>query len=59
MPAGRLRHRDHRFEWSRAEFAAWATRVADRFGYAARHLPVGPEDPGVGPPTQLAVFSRG
>lgn len=59
MPAGRLRHRDHRFEWSRAEFAAWATRVAARFGYGARHLPVGPEDPEVGPPTQLAVFSRG
>jgi 3' terminal RNA ribose 2'-O-methyltransferase Hen1 len=58
MPAGRLRHRDHRFEWSRSEFAAWSARVADRFGYAARHLPVGPEDPEVGPPTQLAVFSR-
>jgi 3' terminal RNA ribose 2'-O-methyltransferase Hen1 len=58
MPAGRLRHRDHRFEWTRAEFATWAGRVADQFGYAARHLPVGPDDPEVGPPTQLAVFSR-
>jgi 3' terminal RNA ribose 2'-O-methyltransferase Hen1 len=58
MPAGRLRHRDHRFEWTRTEFAAWTARVGDRFGYAARHLPVGPEDPEVGPPTQLAVFRR-
>jgi 3' terminal RNA ribose 2'-O-methyltransferase Hen1 len=58
MPAGRLRHRDHRFEWTRAEFASWTTRIAERFGFAARHLPVGPEDPEVGPPTQLAVFSR-
>jgi 3' terminal RNA ribose 2'-O-methyltransferase Hen1 len=58
MPAGRLRHRDHRFEWTRAEFATWSTRIGERFGYAARHLPVGPEDPEVGPPTQLAVFSR-
>jgi 3' terminal RNA ribose 2'-O-methyltransferase Hen1 len=59
MPAGRLRHRDHRFEWSREEFATWAARIGERFGYTARHLPVGPEDPEVGPPTQLAVFSRG
>ena len=45
LPAGRLRHRDHRFEWTRAEFAAWADRVAERFGYTVRHLPIGPEDP--------------
>jgi 3' terminal RNA ribose 2'-O-methyltransferase Hen1 len=58
LPAGRLRHRDHRFEWTRAEFAAWADRIAEQFGYAARYLPVGPEDPVVGPPTQMAVFDR-
>lgn len=58
LPAGKLRHRDHRFEWTRAEFGAWADEVARRFGYAVRHLPVGPVDAEVGPPTQLAVFSR-
>jgi 3' terminal RNA ribose 2'-O-methyltransferase Hen1 len=58
IPAGRLRHRDHRFEWSREEFATWAARIGERFGYTTRRLPVGPEDPEVGPPTQLAVFSR-
>lgn len=58
LPAGQLRHPDHRFEWTRGEFAAWAQGVAGRHGYAVRHLPVGPEDPEVGPPTQLAVFSR-
>jgi hypothetical protein len=26
--AGRFRHPDHRFEWSRAEFHNWASRVA-------------------------------
>jgi 3' terminal RNA ribose 2'-O-methyltransferase Hen1 len=57
LPAGRFRHRDHRFEWTRAEFRAWAERVAGRFGYAVRFLPVGPEDPEVGPPTQMAVFA--
>jgi 3' terminal RNA ribose 2'-O-methyltransferase Hen1 len=56
MAPGVMRHADHRFEWSRAEFAAWAERVAARHGYRARLLPVGPEDPEVGPPSQMAVF---
>lgn len=58
LPAGQFRHRDHRFEWARAEFAAWAGSAADRFGYEVRFVPVGPEDPAVGAPTQMAVFSR-
>jgi 3' terminal RNA ribose 2'-O-methyltransferase Hen1 len=56
MSAGTFRHRDHRFEWTRKEFRAWAADVAGRFGYAARFVPVGPEDPLTGPPTQMAVF---
>lgn len=59
LPAGRFRHRDHRFEWTRAEFRAWAHAAAERHGYRARFLTVGPEDPEVGSPTQLAVFERG
>lgn len=59
LPAGQFRHRDHRFEWTREQFQAWATAVADRFGYTARFLPVGPEDPEVGPATQMGVFLRG
>jgi 3' terminal RNA ribose 2'-O-methyltransferase Hen1 len=58
LAAGAARHPDHRFEWTRAQFRAWAGRVADRYGYRARFLPVGPEDPRDGPPTQLAVFSK-
>jgi 3' terminal RNA ribose 2'-O-methyltransferase Hen1 len=58
LPAGRLRHKDHRFEWTRQEFQAWASRVAERFGYHVQFLPVGPDDPQVGPPTQMAVFRR-
>ena len=58
LPAGRFRHRDHRFEWTRAELADWAGEVAGRFGYGVRFLPVGPEDPEVGTPTQMAVFER-
>ena len=58
LPAGRMRHRDHRFEWSRAEFRDWAARVAASHGYTTRFLPVGRDDPEVGSPTQMAVFSR-
>lgn len=55
---GGFRHRDHRFEWTRAEFIGWARRVADAYGYAVRFLPIGIDDAEVGPPSQLAVFSR-
>ncbi len=58
LPSGHFRHKDHRFEWTRAEFQNWATQVADRFGYQARFLPIGPEDPVVGAPTQMGVFGR-
>jgi len=58
LEAGAMRHRDHRFEWTRAEFAAWALRVAEQHGYSVRFLPVGDDDPEVGPPTQMAVFTR-
>ncbi|GGP82662.1 3' terminal RNA ribose 2'-O-methyltransferase Hen1 [Saccharothrix coeruleofusca] len=58
LPTGGLRHPDHRFEWTRAQFGDWAREVGDRRGYTVRHLPVGPEDPDRGAPTQLAVFTR-
>ena len=56
--AGSLRHPDHRFEFTRGEFSAWASGVASRFGYSVRFVPVGPVDEAVGAPTQMAVFSR-
>lgn len=55
---GRLRHADHRFEWSRAEFAAWVARVAAAHGYTATVGGIGDEDPELGAPTQLAVLTR-
>ena len=58
LPAGEFRHKDHRFEWTRAEFQAWATRVAERFGYTVRLAAVGPADPELGAPTQMGVFTR-
>ncbi|MFJ5040761.1 3' terminal RNA ribose 2'-O-methyltransferase Hen1 [Streptomyces parvulus] len=57
LPAGHVRHRDHRFEWTREEFRTWAAKVAERHGYDVGFRPVGPDDPEVGPPTQMAVFT--
>ncbi len=58
LPAGAMRHRDHRFEWTRREFRDWAGTTAQAHGYTVRYEPVGPDDPEVGAPTQLAVFRR-
>ena len=58
LPAGKFRHRDHRFEWTRIEFQEWANRVAGKSGYTTRFLPVGPEDITVGSPTQMAIFTK-
>ena len=52
-----FRHADHRFEWTRAEFRAWARRRRDPTRYDVRYLPIGPEDQDSGPPTQMAVFT--
>lgn len=58
LPAGHVRHGDHRFEWTREEFRAWAGAVAGRYGYGVVFVPVGDDDPEVGPPTQMAVFTQ-
>jgi len=57
LAPGALRHPDHRFEWTRAEFATWSEGVAARHGYAVRREGVGPSDPELGGATQLAVFT--
>ncbi len=58
LAPGAMRHPDHRFEWSRSEFRAWAAAVARRHGYTAAFESVGPDDPQAGPPTQLALLVR-
>jgi len=58
LPAGQFRHQDHRFEWTRPQFQSWAGAVASRFGYTVAFRPVGDDDSEVGPPTQMAVFTR-
>jgi 3' terminal RNA ribose 2'-O-methyltransferase Hen1 len=58
LHASALRHRDHRFEWTRAECQQWARHVAEQYGYTLDFAPVGPEDPVVGSPTQMGIFTR-
>jgi 3' terminal RNA ribose 2'-O-methyltransferase Hen1 len=52
------RHYDHRFEWTRAEFRDWAADICEQFGYEVEFLPIGPEDPEHGAPTQMAMFTQ-
>ena len=58
LPEGAARHPDHRFEWTRAQFRDWAGQVAAGYGYTVRFESVGPDDAELGPPTQLALFTR-
>jgi hypothetical protein len=58
LPAGKFRHRDHRFEWTKAEFQTWAKGVAERFGCGVEFRCVGTEDLEVGSPTQMAIFTQ-
>ena len=58
LPAGQMRHRDHRFEWTRAQFEKWAESVAARYGYTVAFKPIGTWDEEVGAPTQMGVFTR-
>jgi 3' terminal RNA ribose 2'-O-methyltransferase Hen1 len=58
LAAGAFRHPDHRFEWTRGEFRAWADRIAAVWGYAIEFSDIGAVDEALGAPTQMAVFSR-
>jgi len=58
LPVGKLRHPDHRFEWTRADFAAWGDDIAATHGYSASYTPLGPPDAALGAPSQMAVFRR-
>ena len=59
LSAGKVRHSDHRFEWTRSEFAAWAERVAHENNYTVAFFPVGEEEENIGAPSQMAVFTYG
>ncbi len=58
MADGAMRHPDHRFEWTRAEFAEWCERICRDYDYVVEIMPLGPEDESQGAPSQMAVFER-
>jgi predicted SAM-dependent methyltransferase len=58
MTPGQMRHADHRFEWTRAQFQEWIDRVCASYRYEADVQGIGPRDQGLGCPTQMAVFRR-
>ncbi|MBR5410526.1 MAG: 3' terminal RNA ribose 2'-O-methyltransferase Hen1 [Clostridia bacterium] len=53
-----LRHHDHRFEWTREEFKAWAAQICERFGYIVEISEIGDVDEACGAPTQMGVFRK-
>ena len=59
LSAGKVRHSDHRFEWTRSEFAAWAEQVARENNYTVAFFPVGEEEENIGAPSQMAIFTYG
>jgi 3' terminal RNA ribose 2'-O-methyltransferase Hen1 len=58
LPAGKLRHKDHRFEWTREQFQAWGNSIVKRFDYMVQFQSIGLEDSEVGAPTQMGVFTK-
>ncbi len=58
LPAGSLRHPDHRFEWTRQEFTEWCRKIAGEYGYDVAFSSIGDEVAGDGAPTQMGVFTR-
>jgi 3' terminal RNA ribose 2'-O-methyltransferase Hen1 len=55
---GMMRHKDHRFEWTRQEFEAWGNKLGGLYGYDVQFKPLGEADPEVGAISQMAVFKR-
>ena len=53
-----LRHTDHRFEWTRAEFHKWCTDRNHQNNYDLHFDGIGEEHDSHGFPTQMCVFSR-
>lgn len=59
VPAHRMRHPDHRFEWNRAQFRRWCTRASKTAGYEADFHDIAGQHPTLGGASQMAVFRRG
>nr|WP_092067960.1 3' terminal RNA ribose 2'-O-methyltransferase Hen1 [Dendrosporobacter quercicolus]NSL46862.1 3' terminal RNA ribose 2'-O-methyltransferase Hen1 [Dendrosporobacter quercicolus DSM 1736]SDL67225.1 3' terminal RNA ribose 2'-O-methyltransferase Hen1 [Dendrosporobacter quercicolus] len=58
MKENALRHADHRFEWNRAQFAAWVNAICENYRYKVAIKEIGDNDDDTGTPTQMGVFTR-
>lgn len=58
LPAGKMRHPDHRFEWTREEFEGWSRTIAERHGYTVEFRPIGPVSEQFGAPSQMGIFRK-
>ena len=58
VPAHRRRHRDHRFEWTRAQFRDWCARAVRGKGYDFETTDIAGAHPELGGASQMAVFTR-
>jgi len=58
VPANRFRHPEHRFEWNRNKFRAWAQGVARRNAYSVSCADIAGSHPTLGGASQMAVFSK-
>jgi len=59
LDAEAMRHDDHRFEWTRPEFASWAESIGKKYNYTLELLPIGDEVENIGAPSQMAIFTYG
>lgn len=57
MKENSLRHVDHRFEWTRAEFTTWANEICKKYGYKVDVQEIGDSKEENGTPTQMGVFT--
>lgn len=57
LSQGRMRHSDHRFEWTRSEFRNWAEKLAQQTNYTVAFYTIGPDSASLGSPTQMGVFT--
>ena len=57
VPPHRMRHPEHRFEWTRAEFQRWSARVAMAAGYHVIFHDIAGHHPDLGGASQMAVFT--
>lgn len=58
MDEDTLRHKDHRFEWSRAKFSDWSHEWGSKYRYDVELAGIGETMVGYGQPSQIAIFTR-